>query len=112
MGNPFEIIDSRLSNIEGLLLSLKNSETLSRSKSEISDRCFLDEAIKVTGLSKSKLYKLTSNAKIPCKQFGSRLVFSRKELIEWLESQTVRKHSYSAAFLSLANSANRKGAIK
>ncbi|WP_423148622.1 helix-turn-helix domain-containing protein [Rubrolithibacter danxiaensis] len=73
-----------------------------------SDRCYFNEALQITGLSKSKMYKLTAKGEIPCKQFGSKLVFSRKELMSWIESQTVIKHDHSKAILSLAESAIKK----
>jgi hypothetical protein len=31
--------------------------------------------------SKAKVYKLTSTGEIPCKRYGNKLVFSRKELL-------------------------------
>ncbi|MCP2043487.1 helix-turn-helix domain-containing protein [Pontibacter sp. HSC-36F09] len=71
------------------------------------DRCTLDEALEITGLSKSKLYKLTSLDEIPHRHYGSRLVFSRKELAEWVEEQTVEKHADDATTV-LAASARRK----
>lgn len=112
MGNPFEILDSRLSNIEGMLLSLKHSDSFNRSEIKTPDRCYFNEALEVTGLSKSKLYKLTSAGEIPCKQFGSRLVFSRKELLAWVDQQTKPKNNYSEDVLRLAKIANKKGAGK
>lgn len=38
--------------------------------------------------SKAKIYKLTSTGSIPCRKYGSKLVFSRMELLRWVESQT------------------------
>jgi len=110
MSNPFEIIDARLTAIEGLLLCLKDSDGFGRSIKETPDRCYFDDALEVTGLSKSKMYKLTASGEIPCKQFGSRLVFSRKELLEWVERKTKPKHYHSEVILAVARAANRKGA--
>ena len=76
---------------------------------EKSDRCYLEDALELTGLSKSKIYKLSAAGEIPCKQFGSRLVFSRKELLAWVERQTKPKHDHSEAVMQLARSARRKG---
>jgi excisionase family DNA binding protein len=59
----------------------------------LSDRVFLDEAEQITGLSKSKLYKLTANKEIPFSRFSNKLVFSRKDLYAWMESQTVPQQS-------------------
>ena len=58
--------------------------------------------------SKAKIYKLTSTGKIPCKTYGNKLVFSRKEVLHWAENQTKPKHEPSKVSLILAKSARRK----
>jgi hypothetical protein len=58
--------------------------------------------------SKAKIYKLTSAGKIPCKTYGNKLVFSRKEILQWAENQTRPKHDSSKISLTLARSARRK----
>lgn len=58
--------------------------------------------------SKAKIYKLTSTGKIPCKTYGNKLVFSRKEILLWAENQTRPKHDSSEISLTLARSARRK----
>ena len=58
--------------------------------------------------SKAKIYKLTSTGKIPCKTYGNKLVFSRKEILLWAENQTRPKHNSSEISLTLARSARRK----
>ncbi len=55
------------------------------------DRIGLLEALKITGLSKSLMYKLSMKGEIPCQKFGRKLVFSRKELLRWMESRTTPK---------------------
>ncbi len=65
-------INERLSNIESLLLSQKKVLNL-------------DEVAVLTGLSKSHLYKLTSNGKIPhYKPNGKYMFFERAEIEDWL----------------------------
>lgn len=60
-------------------------------------------------VSKSKLYKLTSNGTIPCKHFGNRLVFNAEELLNWCESQLKSKDKLnSEATLAIVNDAQRK----
>ncbi|WP_299756729.1 helix-turn-helix domain-containing protein [uncultured Pontibacter sp.] len=71
------------------------------------DRCTFAEALEITGLSKSKLYKLSAQHAIPCKRYAGKLIFSRKELNSWVEEQTVEKSSDDATAL-LAASARRK----
>ena len=56
--------------------------------------------------SKSQFYKLTSAGKIPCRKYGSRLVFSRSELLRWAESQAKdRNAGRQEAIHSVARSA-------
>jgi len=59
-------------------------------------------------LSKAKLYKLTASGNIPCRKFGQKLVFSRKDILSWAESQTKPKNNQSELLLTLARSARRK----
>ena len=58
--------------------------------------------------SKAKMYKLTSAGTIPCKTYGKKLVFSRKELLAWAENQTKPKRDVSETSLTLACSTRRK----
>ena len=37
--------------------------------------------------SKAKMYKLTSTAEIPHRKYSNKLVFSRQELLHWMEEQ-------------------------
>jgi predicted DNA-binding transcriptional regulator AlpA len=53
------------------------------------DRITLLEACELTGSSKSQIYKLSMLNQIPVSHFGKRLIFSRKKLIEWMESRTI-----------------------
>lgn len=45
-------------------------------------------------ISKSKLYKLSSERKKPCKKFGNKLIFSKQELLDWMQSNTRSKLTY------------------
>lgn len=58
--------------------------------------------------SKAKIYKLTSTGKIPCKSYGNKLVFSRKEILLWAENQTKSKNDLTEISLMLSRSARRK----
>jgi len=58
--------------------------------------------------SKAKIYKLTSTGKIPCKTYGNKLVFSRKEILLWAENQTKARHDSSKVCLPIVRSARRK----
>jgi hypothetical protein len=59
-------------------------------------------------LSKAKLYKLTASGNIPCRKFGQKLVFSRKDILSWAERQIEPKRDFSEVSLTLARSARRK----
>jgi excisionase family DNA binding protein len=85
MTNPFEVLDERLSNIESLLLDIKHPQR----PPEPSDRCQLKDACEITGLSKAAIYKMTHEKTLPHAKFGSRLIFSRRSLIAWVDSHTV-----------------------
>ncbi|GHT30639.1 hypothetical protein AGMMS49574_10790 [Bacteroidia bacterium] len=59
-------------------------------------------------LSKAKLYKLTASGNIPCRKFGQKLIFSRKDILSWAENQTKPKCDWSNIGLTIARSARRK----
>ena len=46
----------------------------------------IEIACEVTGLTKSTIYKLKMDGKIPVKKQGKKLYFSRKELTAWINS--------------------------
>lgn len=58
---------------------------------------------------RATLYNLVYKEAIPYKKFGRRTVFSKRELLAWIESRTVTRESRNAeASRRLAASANRK----
>lgn len=58
---------------------------------------------------RATLYNLVYKEAIPYKKFGRRTVFSKRELLDWIESRTEhREDRRTAAALRLAESANRK----
>jgi excisionase family DNA binding protein len=98
-----ELLLAKVENLENLLQSKQTPEV------NVNDRINLDEACKVTGYGKSKLYKLTYSDGIPHKLMGSRLVFSRSELLSWLDTNTVTRQPKSKTVLSsIADSAAKK----
>lgn len=58
--------------------------------------------------SKAKIYKLTSTGSIPCHKYGSKLLFSRKELLQWVQGNTRQVGDLSGIASTIAASANRK----
>lgn len=58
---------------------------------------------------KKTLYNWIFRGVIPCKHIGRRVIFSRKDLLSWIESRTVRSEDRrAAAALRISESANRK----
>lgn len=58
---------------------------------------------------RATLYNLVYKEAIPYKKFGRRTVFSKKELLTWIESRTEhREDRRTAAALRLAEKANLK----
>lgn len=69
------------------------------------ERLNLNEAVELTGYSKSSIYK----GLLPYKKMGKKLVFSRKELVAWMENQTVKPVSNNSIVLTaIAESASKK----
>ncbi|MDH6310730.1 excisionase family DNA binding protein [Dysgonomonas sp. PFB1-18] len=59
-------------------------------------------------LSKSKLYKMTADKLLPFRYFGRRIIFSRHELLKWVEQQTVASSNKNETLLAIAESARKK----
>lgn len=73
---------------------------------ETAARFMTEQGIPTT---RASLYNLVYKNTIPHKKFGRRTVFSKKELLAWIESRTVRpEDKRTAAALRIAESANRK----
>lgn len=73
-----ELLEERFDNIEKLLAGQKNVLTFS-------------EACRFTGISKTYMYKLTSQNRIPhSKPHGKNIYFSREELEKWLLKNPVK----------------------
>lgn len=76
MNNPFEIIDSRLSNIENLLLDIKHQP-----KEDLSNKRYnLKEAEKITGLTSQSLRAKIKKGLINGEQLGRKYYISHNEL--------------------------------
>lgn len=57
------------------------------------DRIGINEVCELTDYKKGVIYKLTMDNKIPYSKFGGKLVFSKKEIIAWIENQTISSTS-------------------
>ena len=92
-----EIITSlKISELEQLITDSVQkclNNTLHPAQPAKSDLIGIDEACDITGWLKPTIYKKSFLGEIPCSRLGKRLVFSRKELTAWMQSQTIRKQS-------------------
>jgi len=80
---------------------------------KVPDTCSVEQALSFLSengytLSKSKLYKMTANKIVPFRYFGRRIIFSRNELLKWIEKQTIPSSSSDDTLLAIAKSARRK----
>lgn len=110
-----EVIVLTTDQLEGVVLGALSKFTASQKETrpveKPAETMNLQAAIRLLAengypTSKSQFYKLTSTGKIPCRKYGSRLVFSRAELLRWAESQAKdRNAGHSEAVQSVARSA-------
>lgn len=83
----------------------------------VSDNLTLDGAVSFLHengfpTSKAKLYKLTSSKKIPFRKFGLRLVFSRKALLQWAQSNTFGFNDDDGMSAVIEDANRKRGARK
>jgi excisionase family DNA binding protein len=74
--NPFTLIVKKLTSIENQLSELRGQPT-----HEIVN---LDEACEITGMSKSTIYKKTSEKTLRHYKSGKKLIFKRSDLIDFM----------------------------
>jgi excisionase family DNA binding protein len=81
MENPFELIMDKLNTIENLLKAVIKNDNGTVTITEVLN---LDQAAEYISLSKSAIYKKTSERNIPHFKKGKKLYFKRSELDAWL----------------------------
>lgn len=86
MENPFELIMQKLDTIESLLRNVSVSDKQSAPVAEVFN---LNQAAEYVSLSKSAIYKKTSEKNIPHFKKGKKLYFKRSELDEWLTEDKI-----------------------
>jgi excisionase family DNA binding protein len=82
MGNPFEKIDLRLSEIDSKLNYLKELQESEKNVDKILD---IKEACDLLKVTKITIYRKVKENSIPHMKRGKRLLFSRNSLLKWLE---------------------------
>ena len=121
--NAQELNFEKLPNAVGLILreveEIKRMLINNKPRSEPdTKRLSINEAIKFFSeqgvrISKSKIYKLTSERKIPYDKFGTRVLFRQEELIDWIENEmNLSTKSEKKQAMILADSARRKNNFK
>jgi len=83
MNNPFEIIESRLSNIENLLLDLKHNAS-DHSNSTNEALLTVKDAAKFLSLSVPTIYSLISKNELPVMKRAKRCYFSKADLLNYV----------------------------
>jgi excisionase family DNA binding protein len=58
----------------------------------MTDRCDIAGASQITHFSTAHIYKLAREGQIPFLRYRSRLIFSRRDLLAWIESKTIAIH--------------------
>lgn len=86
MENPFELIIDKLNNIENLLKTVMKKDNGIDAVSEVFN---LNQAAEYVSLSKSAIYKKTSERNIPHFKQGKKLYFKRSELDDWLTTTKI-----------------------
>lgn len=114
LDNIFEKIDLIINSIEKIESKLKVKEITKPPPKKLSINqaiIFLSErGIKI---SKSSIYKLTSNKSISFQRFGNRLVFSEDQLDIWIANQLKEKNESKAeSMMNISNSAKNKINLK
>ena len=97
-------------SVNALLNKLKRHDNIINDNDIIN----IDEAVfflKKNGvpLARNYIYTLTHQKEIPYKKNGKYVVFSKKELLQWIDNRITRPETKSDAVKELAKSANRKG---
>lgn len=86
MENPFELIIDKLNNIESLLKTVMKNDNGTVTITEVLN---LNQAAEYVSLSKSAIYKKTSERNIPHFKKGKKLYFKRSELDDWLTGMKI-----------------------
>lgn len=84
------MILDKLNTIESLLRIVKNDDKITVPIAEVFN---LNQAAEYVSLSKSAIYKKTSERNIPHFKKGKKLYFKRSELDEWLTESKISTHA-------------------
>lgn len=85
MNNPFEVLEERLSNIESLILNLKNTPIEQVGIVEKDELLTVQDTAKFLSLTVPTVYTLISKGELPVMKRSKRCYFSKAELINYLK---------------------------
>lgn len=96
-----QIVVTSAEELKAIIRDVLSEQTEPTATGVQSDNLNLSKAIELLNewgypTSKAKIYKLTSTGTMPCRKYGSRLIFSREELLKWVDTQ-IKQNPYDNA---------------
>jgi excisionase family DNA binding protein len=111
MNNPFEVINSRLSNIENLLLEIKHPVLQPPTDTLPADKPMsVNEASEFLDIAVPTVYAKVHRNELPHMKRGGKLYFSRAELMDYLK-EGKRKTSSEIKAEAVAFISNHKKSL-
>lgn len=111
--NPFDLLDQRLQNMEGVLMDIKHNLRPAPTPPDKDQLLNINEAAAFLKMSRAGIYKLCGERKIPnLKKFG-KILFSKDELIAWTkEGRRKTRNEINAAAEKHLDATGKKKAAK
>lgn len=85
LNNPFQVINTRLSSIETLLIELRLSSSTQK-ETDQEEILNVKQASELLDLAVPTIYAMTSNRILPHSKRGKKLYFQKSELLEWIRA--------------------------
>lgn len=87
-----QIVVTSAEELKAIIRDVLSEQTEPTATGVQSDNINLSKAIELLNewgypTSKAKIYKLTSTGAMPCRKYGNKLIFSREELLKWVDTQ-------------------------
>ena len=92
MNNPFEVIETRLSSIENLILGLKQPTKVEPTE-QPEQLLTVQEAAQFLNLTVPTIYSKVSKGELPVMKRSKRLYFSSTELMDYLKEGRKKSNS-------------------
>lgn len=91
-----QIVVTSAEELKAIIRDVLSEQTEPTATGVQSDNINLSKAIELLNewgypTSKAKIYKLTSMGAMPCRKYGNKLIFSREELLKWVDTQIKQK---------------------